>query len=98
MSKQPIRHYGRGHLHFIAFSCYRRLAWLRSVAREYPILDTFQGRGFWLDFLCPEAQAGEFGQEFVGRSEVESRHSQMDCRGDVFSQVVDVQSFFRQGV
>lgn len=26
-----IRHYGRGHLHFITFSCYRRLPLLRSV-------------------------------------------------------------------
>ena len=31
MIKHPIRHYGRGHLHFITFSCYRRLPLLRSV-------------------------------------------------------------------
>ena len=31
MTKGPIRHYGRGHLHFITFSCYRRLRMLSSV-------------------------------------------------------------------
>jgi putative transposase len=31
MIKHPIRHYGRGHLHFITFSCYRRLPLLRSI-------------------------------------------------------------------
>jgi putative transposase len=31
MSKGPIRIYGRGHLHFITFSCYRRLPLLGSV-------------------------------------------------------------------
>ena len=31
MIRHPIRHYGRGHLHFITFSCYRRLPLLRSV-------------------------------------------------------------------
>jgi len=31
MIKHPIRHYGHGHLHFITFSCYRRLPLLRSV-------------------------------------------------------------------
>ena len=31
MSKGLIRHYGRGHLHFITFTCYRRLPLLRSV-------------------------------------------------------------------
>src|ERR1019366_3263349 len=31
MTKGPIRIYGRGHLHFITFSCYRRLPLLRSV-------------------------------------------------------------------
>ena len=30
MTKGPIRIYGRGHLHFITFSCYRRLPLLRS--------------------------------------------------------------------
>jgi putative transposase len=31
MANQLIRHYGRGHLHFITFTCYRRLPLLRSV-------------------------------------------------------------------
>ena len=31
MADKLIRHYGRGHLHFITFSCYRRLPLLRSV-------------------------------------------------------------------
>ena len=31
MAIQLIRHYGRGHLHFITFSCYRRMPLLRSV-------------------------------------------------------------------
>ena len=31
MTNKLIRHYGRGHLHFITFSCYRRLPLLRSV-------------------------------------------------------------------
>ena len=31
MIRHPIRHYGHGHLHFITFSCYRRLPLLRSV-------------------------------------------------------------------
>ena len=31
MTKGPIRVYGRGHLHFITFRCYRRLALLGSV-------------------------------------------------------------------
>jgi len=31
MAHKLIRHYGRGHLHFITFSCYRRLPRLRSV-------------------------------------------------------------------
>lgn len=31
MANKLIRHYGRGHLHFITFSCYRRLPLLRSV-------------------------------------------------------------------
>src|ERR1700688_4273429 len=31
MAIKLIRHYGRGHLHFITFSCYRRLPLLRSV-------------------------------------------------------------------
>jgi putative transposase len=31
MPKGPIRHYGRGHLHFITFSCYRRLRLLGSA-------------------------------------------------------------------
>ena len=31
MADKLIRQYGRGHLHFITFSCYRRLPLLRSV-------------------------------------------------------------------
>ena len=31
MDYKLIRHYGRGHLHFITFTCYRRLPLLRSV-------------------------------------------------------------------
>jgi putative transposase len=31
MIKHLIRHHGRGHLHFITFSCYRRLPLLGSI-------------------------------------------------------------------
>ena len=31
MAQKLIRYYGRGHLHFITFTCYRRLPLLRSV-------------------------------------------------------------------
>jgi putative transposase len=31
MAHKLIRHYGRGHLHFITFTCYRRLPLLRAV-------------------------------------------------------------------
>jgi putative transposase len=31
MAHNLIRHYGRGHLHFITFTCYRRLPLLRSA-------------------------------------------------------------------
>jgi putative transposase len=31
MANKLSRHYGRGHLHFITFTCYRRLPLLRSV-------------------------------------------------------------------
>jgi putative transposase len=31
MANRLIRHFGRGHLHFITFTCYRRLPLLRSV-------------------------------------------------------------------
>jgi putative transposase len=31
MAHKLIRHYGRGHLHFITFTCYRRLPLLRSI-------------------------------------------------------------------
>jgi putative transposase len=31
MAHKLIRHYGRGHLHLITFTCYRRLPLLRSV-------------------------------------------------------------------
>jgi REP-associated tyrosine transposase len=52
MSKALIRLYGRGHLHFVTFSCYRRLPLLRSVrARNVfvKILDEVRDRfGFSL--------------------------------------------------
>src|ERR1700681_887451 len=52
MAIKLIRHYGRGHLHFITFSCYRRLPLLRSVrARNVfvKILDDVRDRyGFLL--------------------------------------------------
>jgi putative transposase len=52
MSKGLIRRYGRGHLHFITFSCYRRLPLLGSVrARNVfvKILDEVRDRfGFSL--------------------------------------------------
>lgn len=31
MTERLIRHYGHGHLHFITFSCFRRLPLLRSI-------------------------------------------------------------------
>ena len=31
MANKLIRHYGHGHLHFITFTCYRRLPLLRTV-------------------------------------------------------------------
>ena len=31
MAHKLIRHYGHGHLHFITFTCYRRLPLLRSI-------------------------------------------------------------------
>src|SRR6202049_2344121 len=52
MANKLIRHYGRGHLHFITFRCYRRLPLLRSVhARNVfvKILDQVRDRvGFSL--------------------------------------------------
>jgi len=52
MAKRLIRHYGHGHLHFITFSCYRRLPLLRTVhARNVfvKILDEVRDRyGFSL--------------------------------------------------
>ncbi len=52
MTKGLIRHYGRGHLHFITCSCYRRLPLLRAVrARNVfvKILDEVRDRyGFAL--------------------------------------------------
>ena len=52
MTKGLIRHYGHGHLHFITFSCYRRMPLLRSLrARNIfvKILDEVRDRyGFSL--------------------------------------------------
>ena len=52
MANNLTRHYGRGHLHFITFTCYRRLPLLRSVrARNVfvQILDEVRDRyGFSL--------------------------------------------------
>ena len=52
MANKLVRIYGRGHLHFITFSCYRRVPFLRSVrARNVfvQILDEVRGRyGFSL--------------------------------------------------
>jgi REP-associated tyrosine transposase len=39
MIKHPIRHYGRGHLHFITFSCYCRLPFLRSARSRNLFVD-----------------------------------------------------------
>jgi putative transposase len=47
MSKKLFRHYRRGHLHFVTFSCYRRLPLLRSVRarkRLVTILDEMRHR------------------------------------------------------
>src|SRR6202049_1768056 len=52
MTNKLIRIYGRGHLHFITFSCYRRLPLLRSVRGRnvfVKILDDVRDRyGFLL--------------------------------------------------
>jgi REP-associated tyrosine transposase len=39
MANKLIRHYGRGHLHFITFTCYRRLSLLRSVRARNVFVD-----------------------------------------------------------
>jgi REP element-mobilizing transposase RayT len=39
MANNLIRHYGRGHLHFITFTCYRRLPLLRSVRARNVFVD-----------------------------------------------------------
>lgn len=39
MIKHPLRHYGRGHLHFITFSCYRRLPLLRSSRSKNVVVE-----------------------------------------------------------
>jgi putative transposase len=39
MAHKLIRHYGRGHLHFITFTCYRRLPLLRSVRARNVFVD-----------------------------------------------------------
>jgi hypothetical protein len=52
MPNKLIRIYGRGHLHFITFSCYRRAPFLRSVRAKktfVPILGEVRDRyGFSL--------------------------------------------------
>ena len=52
MAHKLIRIYGRGHLHFITFSCYRRVPFLRSVRAKnvfVQILDEVRDRyGFSL--------------------------------------------------
>jgi putative transposase len=58
MTKGPIRIYGRGHLHFITFSCYRRVALLGSVRAKnifVQILDEVRDR---YGFLLAAIQAG----------------------------------------
>ena len=62
------------------------------------VLDAFQGRDSWFDFLCPKSEAGEFRQEFAGRGEVEPSHAQIGCGGGIFSYVVDVQGFLGGGI
>ena len=47
MAHKLIRIYGRGHLHFITFSCYRRVPFLRSVRAKnvfVQILDEVRNR------------------------------------------------------
>jgi REP element-mobilizing transposase RayT len=39
MAHKLIRYYGRGHLHFITFTCYRRLPLLRSVRARNVFVD-----------------------------------------------------------
>jgi putative transposase len=52
MANKLVRIYGRGHLHFITFSCYRRVPFLRSVHAKnvfVQILDEVRNRyGFSL--------------------------------------------------
>jgi hypothetical protein len=58
MANKRIRIYGRGHLHFIAFSRYRRLSLLRSVrARNIFVKILGEARDGYGFFLCP-ASAG----------------------------------------
>ena len=40
MANKLIRIYGRGHLHFITFSCYRRVPFLRSVRTKNTFVQT----------------------------------------------------------
>jgi hypothetical protein len=44
MAHKLIRHYGRGHLHFITFTCYGRLPLLRSVRARFFVLFESQAR------------------------------------------------------
>jgi len=39
MIRHPIRHFGRGHLHFITFSCYRRLPLLCSARSKNVVVE-----------------------------------------------------------
>ncbi len=45
IAKEPIRIYGRGHLHFITFSCYQSLALLGSVRARKTFVEIFAESG-----------------------------------------------------
>lgn len=49
MAHKLIRHYGRGHLHFITFTCYRQLPLLRSV----------RARNTFVDGVLPSPRRGQ---------------------------------------
>ncbi len=54
MANKLIRHYGRGHLHFITFTCYRRL----------PLLRTVRARNLFVQILGPVRD--RYGFSLVG--------------------------------